>query len=123
MTNYEKYKDEIDKAVANTHNMYEFLNMHRKEIDIVAHEDGDRIPDIQMLRFVVWLQQEYKEPEVDWRTVKVDEKILVRNNDEDKWEHRHFSKYKDGKIYCFSYGCTSWSSDYEAIWLQGKLGE
>lgn len=65
------------------------------------------------------------EPCVDWSKVVVDTKVLVSENGFN-WYKRYFSKYKDGKIYCFKYGANSWSitTDNEIIsWEYTKLAE
>ena len=63
------------------------------------------------------------EPKVDWSKVEVDTKILVRDSKEDNWEHRYFSKYKDGIIYAWNDGKTSFTSDYSEMteWKYAKL--
>jgi len=48
--------------------------------------------------------------EIDWSKVPVDTKVIVNNGD--KILKRYFSNYKNGLIYCFDKGQTSWSSGY-----------
>lgn len=62
-----------------------------------------------------------KEPEIDWSKVEVDTKILVRNTGVEAWDKRYFSKFKDGRVYAFSRGATSFSSDGEISWDEAKL--
>lgn len=54
----------------------------------------------------------------------IDTPIMV-SNDNVGWYPRHFAKYKDGKIYSFYDGKTSWSSDIEfpLSWNYAKLAE
>lgn len=72
---------------------------------------------------VDWADAEYIE-KVDWSKVAVDTPILV-SNDKVDWYPRHFAKYKDGKIYSFYDGKTSWSSDekFSLSWDYAKLAE
>ena len=53
---------------------------------------------------------EYK-PKIDWKNVPVDTKILVKNREDDTWERRHFAKFENGKVYAWSKGATSFSSN------------
>lgn len=47
---------------------------------------------------------------VDWSTVKVDTKILVRDRENDNWRRRYFAYYKNGEVYVYCNGKTSWSA-------------
>ena len=48
--------------------------------------------------------------EIDWSQVKKDAEMVVWSNSRPTVKfHKHFAEYKDGKIYCWSGGCTSWS--------------
>lgn len=71
---------------------------------------------------IKWLYQEF-EPYVDWSKVEVDTPILV-SDDGYNWNRRYFDKYKNGKVYAFQCGATSWSSDHNSIaWKYAKLKE
>ena len=73
-----------------------------------------------------WLFSEYKEPEVDWSKVKVDTPILVRDFEKAAWERRYFAGFKDGEVYAWNGGLTSWTTDDEknvCIWKYAKLAE
>jgi hypothetical protein len=73
-----------------------------------------------------WMEQEYKEPHVDWSKIPVDTPILVRNEGVGKeWEKRYFARYIDGKIYAWPIGTTSWSHGNKAVstWDYAKLAE
>ena len=62
---------------------------------------------------------------VDWSKVAVDTPILVRRFD-DNWEKRHFAYFKNGKVYAWSGGATSWTienSKYVFSWQNAKLAE
>ena len=73
-----------------------------------------------------WLFSEYKEPEVDWSKVKVDTPILVKNTEAEEWQKRHFARFKNGKVYAWYDGLTSWSTageDHVNSWKYAKLAE
>ena len=72
-----------------------------------------------------WLFTEYKEEkEVDWSKVKVDTPILV-SEDAKGWNKRHFAGFKNGKVYAWHDGLTSWSAigGCERSWKYAKLAE
>lgn len=71
---------------------------------------------------IKWLYEEYKEPPVDWSKVEVDTPILVSKN-KFIWEKRHFAQYRDGKIYAWAFGCTSWTGVGSENWIYAKLPE
>ena len=72
-----------------------------------------------------WCESEYKEPPIDWSKVPVDTPILVKNNHDDEWFHRHFAKFEDGVVYAWDDGKTSWSllSLGKVDWKYAKLAE
>ena len=72
-----------------------------------------------------WLFSEYEEPEVDWSKVKVDTPILVKDTEEEEWQRRHFAGLKNGKVYAWHDGLTSWSDigECERSWKYAKLAE
>ena len=63
---------------------------------------------------------------MDWSKVPVDTKVLV-SNDGKEWSRRHFAEYKDGKVYCFNSGVTSFTVkesyflNEKASWDYAKL--
>lgn len=62
-----------------------------------------------------------REEEVDWAKVEVDTKILVQGEKSGKWYTRHFAKYKDGKVYAWNDGKTSWTTNDISMWSTVKL--
>jgi hypothetical protein len=71
-----------------------------------------------------WLDSEYVEPPVDWSKVAVDTKIFVKDSESGEWLPRYFAKYKDGFVYTFRDGKTSWSSQGNTLyWEYAKLAE
>lgn len=76
------------------------------------------------IKALEWADAEYIESEVDWSKVAVDTPILVRDSMESDWLKRYFGKYKDGKVWAFCDGATSWSSETSVIdWNYAKLAE
>ena len=73
-----------------------------------------------------WMEQEYKEPHVDWSKIPVDTPILVRSNEKHAWIRRYFAKYENGSVYAWEQGATSWSAErpaYICDWKYAKLAE
>ena len=60
---------------------------------------------------------------VDWENVPVDTKIIVSHSTGSPDYCRYFAEYKDGKVYAWDYGATSWSSDVKSKnwWEHAKL--
>ena len=62
---------------------------------------------------------------VDWSKVKVDTPILV-SLDGELWFCRYFADFKNGIVYTWSNGATSWSvskKEYKHAWGFAKLAE
>ena len=63
-----------------------------------------------------------RDSEIDWSKVKVDTKVLVRNpNISKEWHRGYFAKYKNGKVYVFDGGRTSWNGCLTVCWAEAKL--
>lgn len=60
---------------------------------------------------------------VDWENVPVDTKIIVSHSTGSPDYCRYFAEYKDGKVYAWDCGATSWSSDSKSKswWEHAKL--
>ena len=119
MKNYEKYADEIKE-----------YNGENFCIDFVLPnimESNDCSGDCSRCRMlqVMWMLEDYKEPEVDWSKVEVDTPILVRNGEGEVWERRHFAEYKCGVVCAWNDGLTSWSECKNGFteWKFAKLAE
>ena len=119
MKNYEKYAEEI-REYKGINICSEFIQSHILEADNCNGVDCQRCTMLQML----WLLEDYKEPETDWSKVEVDTPILVTNFEDGKWRQRYFAKFEDGKVYAWVDGGTSWSSDNKTHkWNYAKLAE
>lgn len=127
MTNYEKYKDEIDK-------------IWESEDDFGVTKDNKvkSCMEISPCRECIfdsdcsigsqkWLVSEYKDPaeNVDWSKVPVDTPILVKDYENDEWLKRYFAGINaDRKVITFDSGATSWSDNGERMvidWNYAKL--
>lgn len=131
MTNEEFYKDELKKimheaflnALAVDRNGKIGICGRTRCSDCMFYTGEDNCPS----KAEQWLKQEYIEPEqqVDWSKVKVDTPILVKDTEEGEWQKRHFSGVKNGKVYAWHDGLTSWSAigGCERSWNYAKLAE
>lgn len=133
MTNYEHYKDKIEK-----------ITRLGYEIAVNKHDNKpcacDNLPFCSECiantktcfeTISKWADEEYIEPtqqvgwpKVDWSKVPVDTPILVSHNNE-KWVRRHFARHKDGDVYAWDAGYTSFTSNNDdssvTFWPYAKL--
>lgn len=118
MKNFEKYEDEIREY--NGDNFCEdFVLPHILKKDNCA----GIYCSVCAKRQLMWFLEEYEEPETDWSKVKIDTLILVRNSEDKMWRKRHFAKYKNGNVYAWSDGQTSWTAYDMMVWKYAKLAE
>lgn len=128
MTNFEKYKKQMEEFIYNTKDS----NLAVADGKIIKCED---VPCSEcelskksyigldcFSRMLLWLCEEYQEPPVDWSMVPIDTKVLVSNTG-DYWCKRYFAKRKDGRYYTWYQGATSWSNDRMEAWDYAKLAE
>lgn len=124
MKNYEKYADEIreyegDSICADFVEPYILKSINAKCTNtscVKCH-----------LYRTIWLLEDY-EPKTDWSKVEVDTPILVRDNEDTEsatvvWLKRYFAEYKDGLVYAWTNGRTSWNEDRMHGWNYAKLAE
>ena len=122
MTNYEKYKEEIDNIWDKCGNLAKkgskIGECYEIRCDQCDFAGGNCSRDTER-----WLVSEYKEPEVDWSKVPVDTPILVSDFKDGPWEKRHFARIVEGKVCGYCDGCTSWSAENSDItwWIYVKL--
>lgn len=118
MKNYEKYADKIMECKGTTF-CKDFIMPC-----VLESEDCDiDCAKCRMLQ-VLWLLEDYEEPETDWSKVEVDTPILVRDFEGSDWFRRHFAKYENGTVYAWDGGDTSWSGeDIMTDWKYAKLAE
>lgn len=63
---------------------------------------------------------------IDWNEVQVDTPILVKGLGLAEWQNRYFAFFKDGEVYAWCNGATSWScknSNDVSSWKYAKLAE
>lgn len=121
MKNREKYKNELVEVCKSGELMKFFNNYVVPTYDCGNYEviNAEKVA----LLTALWLDEEYQEPEVDWSKVNVDDPILVRDGDDEKWNRAHFACYEDGKVHAWSGGKTSWTASSYMYWQQAKLAE
>ena len=117
MKNYEKYADEIKE-----YNGWNFCTDFIVPYVLKSDDCFNNCSRCDMLQ-MIWLLEEYEEPEVDWSKVKVDTPILVRQGKNGEWLERHFAKYENGDVYAWVDGQTSWTGADEIKWKYAKLAE
>lgn len=118
MKNYEKYADEI-RGYNSIDICSEFIKPHILEADNCNGVDCRSCATLQML----WLLEDYEEPEINWNKVEVDTPILVRATKNEEWSKRYFAKYENGYVHAWIGGCTSWSEENASAWKYAKLAE
>ena len=94
MKNREKYREEIIKAIKSRETC-EFMNDTVIPEFIGSKTDSKCICEMGdcracLIRFTLWLDEEYEEPEVDWDNVPVDTLVRVRDFKSDEWTLRYF---------------------------------
>lgn len=117
MTNYEKYKDEIDKIWKSGDIACFTKNGEIKPCyKIVCPEcefNGEKGCSSNPQK---WLVSECKDPaeDVDWSKVPVDTPVLVKDFKDSEWKKRYFAGINEnGEITAFCNGNTSWSDNEE----------
>lgn len=112
MTNFEKYKDEILRIVSTGDRVA--FNIETKTIcacegTVCTICEFDKTQNTCNASYTQWLYKEYISP-VDWSKVPVDARVWV-SNDGETWTKMHFARYKNGEVYVWGYGRTSWHRD------------
>ena len=69
------------------------------------------------------VRMEFKEV-VDWSKIPVDTKVLVKDEEDScVYTKRYFAEFKDGYIYTWADGKTSFTTQAKTKWNYGKLYE
>lgn len=121
MKNREKYAEEI-KNYNGKNFCREFIKPIILKRESCNGLSCERCAMLQML----WFEEEYEEPEVDWTKVAVDTPILVKDFEHDAWRRRYFAKFEDGRAYAWADGATEWSAKHNnsfCSWNYAKLAE
>lgn len=117
MKNREKYAEEIKNYKGNEF-CCDFVMpviLKKKECDIFSTCSQCYL--VQQL----WLDEEYKESEVDWSKVSVDTLIRVKNWESGDFVNRYFSKYQNGLVYTWANGATSKTSSNDIPWKIAEI--
>ena len=103
MKNREKYKDELIETIKKDGEICGFMKKHNdvlQPLDLndvlrpLGLDEKDFCDEIDcyvcatMLQ--LWLDEEYVEPEVDWRNVPVDTLVRVRDSKDEEWTLMYF---------------------------------
>ena len=114
MTNYEYYKEQIERIArlgrrvamdATTGEIVCCVDIDCNECLFQGSEDANCSQ-----KAFKWADEEYKEPEIDWSKVPIDTPVLVSNNKK-SWYNRYFAGIDDtDRLLIFPDGRTSWSS-------------
>ena len=119
MTNYDYYIDKIMEYIGVNKNTGEVVNcLNDESFDCNDCVFGDAICCEEAKK--TWLESEYQ-PIVDWSKVKIDTPIYVKANLEDEWTPRYFAEYKDGKVYAWDDGKTSFTTTARVPWNYARL--
>ena len=110
MTNKEKYTKEILDIFCETITHPALTKEGLRECDKTECSDClfSQMKECEYC-FRQWLKSEYKEPEIDWTKVQENTRILVRDRDDNPWFNAHFAYYRNGHVFAFPYGRTSWT--------------
>ena len=131
MTNYKKYKSELEKFAKlnvrfaldkETRNIVCCAGLQCSQCEFYENRVG-HICDNAKLK---WADDEYielEEKEIDWLEVPVDTPILVRNSTGAFWKKRHFAEYENGGVYAWNDGMTSYTANKTTFWSYAKLAE
>lgn len=124
MTNYEKYKDIIEKFTDNDVAFDKSKNKIVKCVQIDCDDCAFYVDyDDCKLGAMKWAAEEYEEPEVDWSKVPVDTPVLVSDNNRD-WYHGHLAKVVENQPYIWRDGRTSWTNNgNDVLYKYIKLAE
>lgn len=123
MTNYEHYKEQIEKIARLGWRIGVDKNNNPRACNEINCEDCIAGCNSCYQTIFKWADEEYIEQEVDWSKVPVDTPILVRDNNMTKWITRHFAKYKNGLVYAWDGGRTSYTTDSITYCDYAKLAE
>lgn len=126
MKNYEKYAEEIRELKSDIGTEWCELFAKPKVLKSLGRTCEYISCGLCSALTMLWLLEDYKEPEVDWSKVEVDTPILVRTVEGADWVKRSFAKYEGGMVYVWNNGKTSWTAfDNECVtpWNYAKLAE
>lgn len=99
------------------------VNCGKCPLDECNNIESVRCTELQSDHFDEYVKiiMEY-EPKVHWENVEVDTKIMVKNEEMNKWNPKHFAKFENGKVYAWYNGRAEFTSDGQITpWNHAKL--
>lgn len=117
MKNREKYAEEIKNYKGNEFCCDFVMPVILKKKECDKYSTCSQCYLVQQL----WLDEEYKELEVDWSKVSVDTLIRVKNWESGDFVNRYFSKYQNGLVYTWANGATSKTSSNDIPWKIAEI--
>lgn len=127
MTNYEYYREQIEKF-ARLSADFALDNETRKIVPCAGFKCSQCEFNMSTSVYscenkkLTWADDEYIEPEVDWSKVPINTRIVI-SNDNTHWYNRYFAKYENGEVYAWEDGRTSYTTDKTTSWEYAKLAE
>lgn len=126
MTNYEHYKEQIERFAR----MGQKVAVKKDTNEIISCFDIGLGCDNCLFggydsctqKALAWADDEYINPKVDWYKVAVDTPILV-SLDGVEWEKRHFAEYINGHVRAWKDGRTSWVTKSVSDWTYARLAK
>nr|DAG54446.1 MAG TPA: hypothetical protein [Caudoviricetes sp.] len=117
MKNREKYKNELRDVIKMDDPICGFVEKHG--VFQMFGKDMDSFCEMTCVTcgtaLQLWLDEEYKEPEVDWNNVPVDTLVRVRDSEYCEWNLRYFKgidkSNTEEKYEAWSNGATSKTAD------------
>lgn len=96
MKNREKYKNELRDVIKMDGRICGFVEKHG--VFQMFGKDLDSFCEMACTvcgtALQLWLDEEYKEPEVDWNNVPVDTLVRVRNRESEDWRLMYFKEFR-----------------------------
>lgn len=125
MTNAKFYKDKLEDGYASHADFCQSVIIPYVLNPLGKECDGELINCTQcQVLTAAWLQEEHKDPEIDWSNIPVDTPILVKNEGQEIWKKRYFARFVSGKVSVWDQGCTSFTNLYgTSFWDYAKLWE
>ena len=123
MKNREKYKNELMDAIKKYGHTCEFMIKHGvskmfgKDMESFCRETECTSCTTALH---LWLDEEYKEPEVDWDSVPVDTLVRVREREDEEWLLRYFKGFsRTPSAYPNGYYYDVWASGATSVTAEG----
>lgn len=119
MTNFEKWKDELEKiACESAVAVVDGKPCMCSAADCMECEfNGGTC----QRNFIIWALKEYEEPKINLPDdIEVDTLILV-SDDGEYWIKRYFAKLVDNTVLVWNDGCTSFTASLTRRWKYAKL--